>query len=722
MFSHKNLTKLLVNIALVFLFCPFNNAQKNQIPVSLMLRIVRAEDERRFDNDLESLLRSKNPEIRKRAALAAGRIGNEKAVEILKNLSENDPNEQVRVNAVFALGEIESTKATETIVKLLKDRNLPTVLRARAVEAAGKIAMANPKSKESEELGEAILDVMEDEEAKPKPDKQIILLGLAATFRARPERGDLVIMRFLTNLDARIRSDAANALARMRSKVAVEQLQTMLLTEEDTVALANATRALGAAEDKNSIPILLEIALKDDDLKVRVSAIRALATLNAKETAPELLKNAQNIFSDYKKSKFKNPIEQNELFELINTLGSLLAESNDQDFLRLIEELRQKVSNPAPEIEIAYAKVSPLKYIKTIEDEESTNWRYFSAVSQALEAISSNAKIRADALKILRGFLKKAPPMAQPSVLSAYASFKPEETEQVLMEMLKSPDVFVRTTAAEILAKETPNEKNIKALENAFKYSMQSDSTYDDAQIAILSALVKLDKEKAIPTLQFAFTSPNFLVRRHAANLIKQNGLVDRFPNLEKMVGTVKRHLPTIKTKLGQVTNTRADYLRAISQRNGTLKAVVITEKGSFTISLMPEEAPLTVDNFVKLVRSGYFNGLEIHRVVPNFVIQDGDPRGDSNGGPGWQIRCEINMLPYDRGAVGMALSGKDTGGSQWFVTHSPQPHLDGGYTVFGYVNEEDMKIVDSIARWDKILKVQIIQIGRRNFKDRKRK
>jgi cyclophilin family peptidyl-prolyl cis-trans isomerase len=89
--------------------------------------------------------------------------------------------------------------------------------------------------------------------------------------------------------------------------------------------------------------------------------------------------------------------------------------------------------------------------------------------------------------------------------------------------------------------------------------------------------------------------------------------------------------------------------------------------------------------------------------------MQDGDPRGDGTGGPGHSIRCEINMLEYGRGAVGMALSGKDTGGSQWFVTHSPQPHLDGGYTVFGQVSEADMKVVDSIVRGDRILTVKII-------------
>jgi cyclophilin family peptidyl-prolyl cis-trans isomerase len=92
------------------------------------------------------------------------------------------------------------------------------------------------------------------------------------------------------------------------------------------------------------------------------------------------------------------------------------------------------------------------------------------------------------------------------------------------------------------------------------------------------------------------------------------------------------------------------------------------------------------VDNFMRLARAGFYNGLRFHRVVPNFVAQDGDPRGDGNGGPGYTIRDELNRRRYGRGAVGMALSGPDTGGSQYFITHSPQPHLDGHYTVFGRV------------------------------------
>lgn len=165
--------------------------------------------------------------------------------------------------------------------------------------------------------------------------------------------------------------------------------------------------------------------------------------------------------------------------------------------------------------------------------------------------------------------------------------------------------------------------------------------------------------------------------------------------------------------------NARADYERALARQGKLVRAVVSTDKGAFTIELLPEDAPLTVDNFIKLAQSKFFDRTTFHRVVPNFVIQGGDPRGDGNGGPPYQIRCEINRVPYARGAIGMALSGKDTGGSQWFATHSPQPHLDGGYTVFGRVTE-GMDVVDRIARGDRIISISIIE-GRRTPSGRAR-
>lgn len=94
----------------------------------------------------------------------------------------------------------------------------------------------------------------------------------------------------------------------------------------------------------------------------------------------------------------------------------------------------------------------------------------------------------------------------------------------------------------------------------------------------------------------------------------------------------------------------------------------------------------MTVESFAVLAEKGFFDGTTIHRVVPDFVVQAGDPRGDGTGGPGYALRDELNPLPYVRGRIGMALSGADTGGSQWFVTLSRQPHLEGAYTVFSEV------------------------------------
>src|SRR5207302_597415 len=113
-------------------------------------------------------------------------------------------------------------------------------------------------------------------------------------------------------------------------------------------------------------------------------------------------------------------------------------------------------------------------------------------------------------------------------------------------------------------------------------------------------------------------------------------------------------------------------------------------------------EAPLTVAAFRDLVERRYFDGSRWHRVVPNFVVQDGDPRGDGWGGPGFVLRDEMNPVRYDVGTMGMALSGPDTGGSQFFITHSPQPHLDGSYTVFGRV-VSGFNVLAAITQGDRI-------------------
>ena len=137
--------------------------------------------------------------------------------------------------------------------------------------------------------------------------------------------------------------------------------------------------------------------------------------------------------------------------------------------------------------------------------------------------------------------------------------------------------------------------------------------------------------------------------------------------------------------------------------------ARIETGKGPITIELYPDEAPGTVANFAKLAESGFYNGLTFHRVIPNFVVQGGCPRGDGTGGPGYTIKCETAGNPHRhlRGSLSMAHAGKDTGGSQFFICHAPQPHLDGVHTVFGRVTD-GLQVVDAIRAGDRMETVSV--------------
>jgi peptidylprolyl isomerase len=146
----------------------------------------------------------------------------------------------------------------------------------------------------------------------------------------------------------------------------------------------------------------------------------------------------------------------------------------------------------------------------------------------------------------------------------------------------------------------------------------------------------------------------------------------------------------------------------ALAELGPRPRLVLETEKGTVRLVLDAESAPLTVQTVAGFAREGLYDGVPFHRVVPNFVVQGGDfARGDGFGGPGFSIRSEFTRTPYRRGVVGMASAGKDTEGSQYFVTHSMQPHLDGRYTAFGWV-EEGMNVVDVLYEEDRVTHARV--------------
>jgi peptidyl-prolyl cis-trans isomerase B (cyclophilin B) len=142
-------------------------------------------------------------------------------------------------------------------------------------------------------------------------------------------------------------------------------------------------------------------------------------------------------------------------------------------------------------------------------------------------------------------------------------------------------------------------------------------------------------------------------------------------------------------------------------------KAILKTEKGDMTVEFYDADAPNTVANFKKLAKSGFYNNVTFHRVIPNFMIQGGDPTGTGAGGPGYKIDCELQggNQYHDRGVLSMAHAGRNTGGSQFFICHSRTntAHLDGNHTVFGKVIE-NVDVVDAIRQGDKILTIEVIE------------
>ena len=245
---------------------------------------------------------------------------------------------------------------------------------------------------------------------------------------------------------------------------------------------------------------------------------------------------------------------------------------------------------------------------------------------------NSVVNLQTDAQLALRSLIenKGTPALAMPDLLRSLAAFKPLDLAAVARAQLKADDTLVRATAADMLSELPPDIDNSRALADALPRALQDE--LNDAALSILGALSKQQSMEAMVAVQKALEATDYLVRRRAAAILRERG---------GSASAQERRIETVNTR-----NHREDYERAAARAGKLVRALVSTDKGAFTNELLAEDAPLTVDNFVQLARRNYFNGITFHRVVPNFVIQGGDPRGDGNGAPGYQNRSEINKLP----------------------------------------------------------------------------
>lgn len=251
-----------------------------------------------------------------------------------------------------------------------------------------------------------------------------------------------------------------------------------------------------------------------------------------------------------------------------------------------------------------------------------------------------------------------------------------------LSTLLADADPIVAGTAA-ARAEELEADEVGPDLVMALTRLSGSDAPADELEglLGILSAVGALNIQEAVAPVEALVDAEPYALRQAAAHA------------LTALTG--EPHAVRLPTPLGPAPSIEPTTVR------------ITTTRGLMRIRLLVKDAPRTAQNLVDLVKKPFYDGITVHRVVPNFVSQAGDPRGDGSGGPGYAIPCEINMHRYGEGTVGMALAGRDTGGSQFFIAHSPQPHLDGLYTTFGEVLE-GLDVATGLLEGDVILEARV--------------
>jgi cyclophilin family peptidyl-prolyl cis-trans isomerase/HEAT repeat protein len=639
--------------------------------------------------DLSRLIADPEARIRRRAALAIGRVGLSEGLASLQT-ALTDPDPEVREMAAFALGLLGDKAAVTPLTAALQDAEVP--VKGRAAEALGLIG-ENPPPPQPPRLTRteqdaaasaigamvapliqqgAIAQIAPDDEQWPKaPEAEAVRLALFAFVRLNA--WDQLASSVLDASARPVSSwwPVAFALQRIGDPRAAAPLRYLLQTQ-GRYTRAFAARGLGALKDTASTqPLLTLLQQSRGDLAITVSVVRALAQIGAAEAITPIaaLLTADNV-------------DPNVRLEAVTALGAL----KGVEALPAIQDL---LTDDWPTLRAAAlraaAAVDPDAFVLLLSGlEPDRHWMVRAALADALVTLRAET-----AIDQLRAMLDDADKRVVPPVLEALTRLRVPGLDEILLTEIKSTDYAIRAAAARSIGEVKP-ANGAQALRDAYQAGL-ADSTYEARAVA-LSALANYGASEAVETLKAALADKDWALRRQAAALLRRlDPSIDSAHTIRPVPAS-----PVVAYDSPTVVN--PDY---------SPHAFIETAKGTIEIELAVLDAPQTTGNFVALARKGYFNGLQIHRVVPNFVVQDGDPRGDGGGGPGYTIRDELNERPYVRGAVGMALAGPDTGGSQFFITHSPQPHLDAKYTVFGHV-VNGMDVVDRIQQLDVIQRVRV--------------
>ena len=407
---------------------------------------------------------------------------------------------------------------------------------------------------------------------------------------------------------------------------------------------------------------------------------------------------------------------------------------------------------------------SPLSELRWAAAYAVARQRYHAGVAALLDARAPDAKFRAELTRVLskniagdslsaralvrlRTLVLDADPYVRISALNAIGSYGSVARSAVL-HALRDRDENVRVSAAESSAlpfdtvttawltawrADTSYKVRKSLIEAAASRGVQLPGTTEwrtatdwrmrAAAVASWTGSHDTATARSMELAAIRDTDPR--VRIAALHLLARSDTAHRDRVVQQALeaargdpdSTVRNAIPgaRVKTRDTLTAERPLDWYEKVvrqvvlpSLRHHPPRAIMRTVRGEIGITFDGVLAPLTVLNFATLSDAHYYDHVRFHRVVPGFVAQDGDPRGDGEGGPGYSIRDELTLLPYKRGAVGMALSGPDTGGSQYFLTLTPQPHLTGHYTVFGLVSS-GLGVMDSLVEGDAINSIRIV-------------
>jgi cyclophilin family peptidyl-prolyl cis-trans isomerase/HEAT repeat protein len=627
----------------------------------MLANIAHAEDSRRVTPLLLDYLEHPEPQIRKHAALALGRIAAPEAGRSLAGML-NDSVQSVAATAAFALGLTGQNRHADDLMDIAVD--LPSTLLPPLLEAAGRLA----------DTGHPHLTLqLVTYLAHPAP--QVRAAACRALYRAADVSiTPTVAAMAIAEADHEVRLEALYLLAQF-GEPAAEQLFVHYLADNDPFARRTAVRGLGHIQTEQA-EHYLAIALNDRDPSVVAQAIQELGDRTSRKTHEQLTRKLHQE-------------EDPRLMRLL--LQSMLKQRNPGG----LDAARRILSGQHTHALVGMA----LRYLATFQQERAIPMidsvaHEGDAYLRAVCADAYGQMTRANVLTRMGVLFNDEDPLVRKAAFENLTTVDAQNRKYHIDRALNDRDFVVVVQAVEQI-RTFAFKIYLPVLQTMMSMPNETDV---DVRRAILETAASFLEENtqdttALRILIDGIMDPEYVVRRDAAEFYKTVLGEDRY----KMVPPA----PSRYTA-GKIEDACNKY-----RRNPF--AQIVTSKGVVKMELLFEAAPLTVMNFVELARDGFYHGLMFHRVIPGFLTQGGCPRGDGWGGPGYFIRSEYNALPFERGSVAMATSGKDTGGSQFFLSLARQPHLDGNYTLFARVIH-GMDVVEQLVEGDMIESVTIVE------------